>query len=456
MKKQLLLAVLPALLVLSACNGGGQVKEKYDDLLEDTLAHEEIFDQQEQGLAPRRLLGPNVGGLRFEDPTPQTEKEEVGTPYIGVQSIVSGNTVSFRFVAAVQFTNANQRELATATWTRTVSKADGTAYPKDTTAPTPACTTAYKKLSNGGSALTIEAFNAAHNNSTYTHFVVYTLRNINLDTYAGSDYYVSAYLSIGGLGGDPLVSKAIAIRFDRAEKYTYVAADGLYYLEGSFSGVSKKFDPSAIRTTNNLAEFEYIDFSENDTFVIKEFHNSKFYFHGAQESLVYDGNQKITSCFEAGENNFIKVKSSMGGSYGLYLSRNSSRLYTEGDAPYNVGSGFYVRGDSASGWNNPSDTYQFIKTRSNVGELSNVYLKVGQFKIGNYDSYDNEWGYYGYRRTGYSGYDWHNCVIGNAAGNFGPGDGQNGQTCNIKCNVAGYYDIYITNNNYVSFEVHSA
>ena len=77
MKKQLLLGFLPALLVLSACNGGGQVKEKYDDLLEDTLAHEEIFDQQEQGLAPRRLLGPNVGGLRFEDPTPQTEKEEI-------------------------------------------------------------------------------------------------------------------------------------------------------------------------------------------------------------------------------------------------------------------------------------------------------------------------------------------------------------------------------------------
>lgn len=423
MKKQLLLGFLPALLVLSACNGGGQVKEKYDDLLEDTLAHEEIFDQQEQGLAPRRLLGPNVGGLRFEDPTPETEKEEVGTPYIGVQSIVSGNTVSFRFVAAVQFTD-EQRGLATATWTRAVSKADGTAYPKDTTDPTPACTTAYKKLSNGVSALTIEDFNAAHNDSTYTHFVVYTLRNINLGTYAGNDYYVSAYLSIGGLGGDPLVSKAIAIRFDRNEKYVYAAGDGEYVLSGTFNGVEKNIEPSAVRTQDNKAEFTFIDFVENDSFAIREFYNTKLYFHGAEECLNYSGNEKITSCFEAGENDFIKVKSSMVGSYDLYLSRTENRLYTQNGAPFGVHNGFYLKGDF-NGWV-AEDNYEMFTVRDNVAVIENVQISAGEkFKVYKNWGNNNE-GWYG----------WHDDKVSNN-GEFKNTNGD------IECVTGGYYTIFL-------------
>ena len=100
---------------------------------------------------------------------------------------------------------------------------------------------------------------------------------------------------------------------------------------------------------------------------------------------------------------------------------------------------YYIRGDAANGWG-IDDSYVLRKSAddNNYGEILDVYLKAGSFKIAD-EKWESQWGYE---------YDGHATVIGGAAANFAEGDSDN----NIKCNVAGYYDIYLTKNNYISIE----
>ena len=211
MKKKFLIAIIPALLALSACQGGAQEKVDKNLFLEDTLAHEEIFgDINFSDLMPKasKLGQPGIRKLG-SDPVEHPDLD----PAIGVQSKVeSAGYISFRFVAAVEFTKENIGP-TNAQWTRTVSKKDGSSYPKDT--GNIECTTAYTSLSSDGDPYTIDDFNEAQDpDSTYTHFVVYTLRNVPVDS---NDYFVSAYLTLSGVGGLSLTSKAVAINASQTE-----------------------------------------------------------------------------------------------------------------------------------------------------------------------------------------------------------------------------------------------
>ena len=118
MKKRVLLALLPAAMILTACAGIAP-KENNNLFLEDTLTHEEIFNDVEfksVGFAPRRNLAP-------------VENAEVP---IGVQySAVSAGKVSMRFVAAIKVDGETPEEKqaalahTTAVWTRALYDEDG-------------------------------------------------------------------------------------------------------------------------------------------------------------------------------------------------------------------------------------------------------------------------------------------------------------------------------------------
>ena len=329
MKNKYFLGVIPALLVLSACNGGAQKEQANykNDFLEDTLAHEEIFGSVEEGLAPRRLSGPNFSTLSFEDPVLDPELNPDVTnehPTIGVQTFYNEaeNKVSFRFVAAVHFDDADAREATNAVWTRSVSKADCSAYPLDAdVTPAPECTTAYKKLSNDGGAYTIEKYNSDHGGTGYTHFVVYTLRNIDLSKYAGSDYYVSAYLSLSGAVGD-VSSKAIAIRFDRNKKYSYAHDVGTGFIEGTFSGTPTVIEKTAVENDSNAASFKNRTIAKGDTFIIKAFDGTKLKIRNAS-NFTGDGNN--SGYYFSAEDG--KMKATYTGSFDLYLN-SSHQIYT--------------------------------------------------------------------------------------------------------------------------------
>ncbi len=102
---------------------------------------------------------------------------------------------------------------------------------------------------------------------------------------------------------------------------------------------------------------------------------------------------------------------------------------------------YYIRGDAANGWGiDESYVLRESADDNNYGEILDLYLKAGSFKIA-----DENWS--GGTVWGYE-YDGHTTITGGAAANFTAGDSDN----NIKCNVAGYYDIYLTKNNYISIE----
>lgn len=430
MNKKALLLVLPALLVLSACQAAPKAKQN-NLFLEDTLAHEELFDANALNMNVRKTAAqenhddvsvqPRAELNESSDPVVHPDDND---PTIGVQTLSqSAGHISFRFVAAVTFTNENIGSTV-AKWTRTVSKADGTAYPMDTADYE--VTTAYTSLSADGDPYTIEQFNGAHGNAGYTHFVVYTLRNVPVDS---NDYYVSAYLTLSVNDSVTLTSKAIAINASNTHSFSYVPKDGEYFISGSFGGNTEYIEATAVRTTNNKAEFEYLDLNAGDTFVINEFYDTKLYVHGATECLEYDGNTKIKSCFE-GDNGKIKVKASMGGSYGLYLSKTENRLYTEEGAPYGVHNGFYIKGDM-NGWA-AVDAYEMFNDRSDVAILHSVNLTADQqLKIWKqWNENNEEW------------FGWHDDKVSTDSTLFSWANGGN-----IKCNVTGTYDI-ILNSNY--------
>ena len=424
MKKKFLLAVIPALLAMSSCTFmQSAAVVKNNDLLEDCLAHDELFGNAElQEVEPEAQREQQP--LRTSDPG--FDPEENVSPYIGVQSFVADGKVSFRFVAAVRFESVAAREQTAVTWHRSVTSPSGAFVKEEGVDAVPECNTAYLALNNNGTSYSIDDFNEDHNDSNYTHFVVYTLRNVSLTTYAG--HYVSAYLSFsktGESGIDPVSSKAIAINVERTEKYVYTASDGYCYIDGTFSGTPRKIAATRVRNGSNKAEFEYVNFAAGDTFVFNEFYNTKLYVHGSAECLEYDGNTKIKSCFEDDGFGKIKVKASMGGSYGLYLNTTGNHLYTEEGAPFGVNNGFYLKG-GMNGWAAVA-AYEMFNDRNNVAVLESVTITAGEeFKIW------KDWG------GSESWFGWHDDKVSTDGTLFSWATGDN-----IKCNSTGTYNVFL-------------
>ena len=308
MKKKILLAVLPALLVLSACQAGPRAKDN-NLFLEDTLAHDEIFGSVEleaRSLQPRKL----------DDPVEHPDADNFS---IGVQSQVEKTgCISFRFVAAVRFLET-ELDPTQASWRRTVSYSNGTA--RISTGDI-SCTTAYTKISNGGGAFSIDDYNSAHNltgENQFTHFVVYTLRNVPVDS---NNYYVSTYLKLTPKadGGKTFDSKAVAINADKSQKYVYTANLGT-----TFMVLTHNSSETIINTTNTRASDEDDKFQKSnltlasgDSFVIKEFHDTHLYVKGSE---VVTGEKNPAGYYFSDNSGAINVN--YAGKFNLFLNKSN-------------------------------------------------------------------------------------------------------------------------------------
>ena len=317
MKKKFLLAIIPALLAMSSCTYMQSATAiKGNELLEDTLAHEELFDNVEfeaRSLLPKRIV---------DDPVEHPDND----PVIGVQSFVNGDYVSFRFVAAVAFSNSNLGP-TNASWTRTVSKVTTTntttgaytlTYPKDT--DDYEVTKAYLSLSAAGEPYTIEQFNEAHGGTEYTHFVVYTLRNVPIAE--NEEYYVCAYLNLSD--GVSLTTKAVAVNSRRTLKVTHDRYLGAFFLTGSFTDVPVKATTSrASGDADVRATFNGIRLSKDQRFVINEFYNTKLYVKGSSTQTSGSGSGTY---FEVSDN---QLKAKLDGTFTYNFSyKNSEALET--------------------------------------------------------------------------------------------------------------------------------
>lgn len=349
MKKTFLIALLAGSMLASCATAAKvNVNSNKNIMLEDTLAHDEVFGAQSNGFVKPFRLG--------DDPVEHPDSDSS----IGVQWTDDGTYVSFRFVAAVTFTNENIGP-TNAVWTRTVSSPDGSSFPKDT--GTFECTKAYTKISNGGGAYDITDFNAAQEPDTsYTHFVVYTLRNIPKATYG--DYYVCAYLNLSGEGGVNQQTKAIAITVNRSETYVHNAYLGAFFMEGTFNGTPDIIEPTSVRETegaDNKATFEGLSLHKDDSFVIKEFYGTKLYVKG---SARFSGNSDYYFADDSGS-----IKANFDGTYNLFLNK-SDEIHTTAS---NVVRPIYVSLKNVSWWgtgawtaiyafNNSTSTSRWYKT----------------------------------------------------------------------------------------------
>ena len=114
---------------------------------------------------------------------------------------------------------------------------------------------------------------------------------------------------------------------------------------------------------------------------------------------------------------------------------------------------YYLRG--LGDWDNVNPTYQLVAHEGDKGAILGVSLAADQeFKIAD-STWNNEWGYWGYKVNG-GDYEYPNpgytIVIGGAAANFDQHSSSGDGVKNIKVKTAGTYNIYLTSNNYISIE----
>ena len=125
-------------------------------------------------------------------------------------------------------------------------------------------------------------------------------------------------------------------------------------------------------------------------------------------------------------------------------SAEASETPVSSEAP--VATGLYLRGTAVGGWD-VAAANELQPHEGDRGAILNVTFAVGDFKIGNAD-WSQQWGWK-YKNDDEA--EDHVTVIGTAKDNFEAAEGVDN---NIHCKVAGAYDVYLTNNNYISIEPH--
>ena len=441
MKKKLLLVCIPALMLLGACAGAQPEADAADEFLEDTLLHEEVFSDVSSlfGKARRNALPEDV---------------DTSVPAVGVQKADNGSTYSVRFIAATTL-DAGALSDGKAVWTRAMYKDTGVQY-KAATAKT--SLVAYTTLRDGsGTEYTIDDFKAIYG-SDYKSFVVYTMLNIPKTTY--DNYYLNAYLTIDPGTESSKTSNVLATNIVGTKRVSFSTSYTGCFLRGKIDGVNNTYLRQDSPTKgdypeNNYASFSY-DLKAGDNFLIVQNDTTNNEFRIWDSScLTYSGNTEILKQFEDNGKGKIQVKADENHNYTLYLNKESQLWRSYADLS---GAGFYVRGPAVgdSGWSDLS--HEFTTSTGNVGQLLNVHLDEENFKLAS-SSWGDQWGYWGYKRNGWEGYDYHNSldygtiknVKGGAKDNFVEGGDYN--VHNIWCDAAGYYDIYIGTDGYIYIEV---
>ena len=391
MKKRVLLALLPAAMILAACAGAGQKANDKNVLFnEDTLAHEELFEQKGFG---------KIHKLSHLDSS---------LPAIGVQRsdvkeiTVSGtptNVVSIRFVAAV---NLDSEHLADAhpVWTRVLYEEDGDGVLKGV--DTLESTKAYTKINDGGSGTLPSAF------GEYNYFVTYTMTNIPV---AYNNCYFNVSLSLGGVS-----SRVLATTVDLSSHFSFNSTSNNFFLTGTFSGAPGDIAQDGTTHENwegqNAASFTTPYLNAGDSFMVVQRTATIF----KMWSNMNDGDANLN------DNDAGRIIVGQPHKYRLYLNTSDQLYHTT----YNEGTVYYVRGPATSGdWSNlTNDNFRLVNDPDNLGFIR-VNLGEGAFKLTHKEDWNNAIGYW-------------DCDDGGAKDDTITYDGDG----NFVCSEAGLYDIY--------------
>lgn len=418
MKKKLLLIALPALMVLSGCANIQKEQPKVEEqpaveFEEDTTACEEIFGEAVEAKQP---------AIRKMDVVDTQDDYKIGYQIHfddKEDENAANDVISIRFIAAINATYSSM------VWSRGISAEDGDVAKafgnkrSDGTTPL-ASSVVYSSLSNGGEDI-MRAEQGDY--AAYTGFIVYSIRNIPYED--NKDYYIGVSLLMDAVQTD---FYAVKIETNGAHSSSTDAfklsntKDA--YLRGTINGSEQFVGEKADIKGLNKAAFE-TDFVEDDSFYIIEKSSTAFKFWNSS-SLTYDGNTKITSCFEnnSGE---IKLKDGKAGNYRLFLN-GEGRLYTEEGAPYNVHNSFYIKGDMNS-WT-ATDSWRLYNDRDNRAVSHKISLEYNQeFKVWEDSGGEGYW------------YGWPGQKVSETADWFVAKSNNTGD--NIVCKHAGDYILFV-------------
>ena len=254
MKKKVFLTVIPALMVLSACqplsaNAGANVNL----FAEDTLAHEEIFGEARLEKTGVQKLAPVV---------------DSSSPAIAIQTMESAGNISIRFVAAIKVKDGDLAN-TDAVWTRAMYNGGNGDVVSGKQAKQYQSSKAYTTINDGGSGLSISDFNKDHK-TDYTHFVVYTMMNIPLED--AGNYLLSVYLDVDNKNDDnyDAASKIVATSVNQNKLISFPRNQNdqsAYFLQGRINGVDNAVMNSSGAPDGNMARFAG-DFVHSDSFYI--------------------------------------------------------------------------------------------------------------------------------------------------------------------------------------------
>lgn len=336
MKKKLLLAVLPALLVLSACNplsSYAAAGTKVNQFAEDTIAHEDIFGEAQEV-------------EQFEKPVAfqRNPGEDITAPKIGYQiKYDSGeNTLAIRFLAAVKDLNVK------AYWRRGVAGPDGNPINSKVFSNTFEPVTKYYKSLTAGDE-TITAGEAPY--ADYEGFVVYTIYGIPYNA-TNKQAYVAAYVNLvgdengqddgaGGTYNKHSNSVGLAVSIERKSEeanepdlknvFTFDPTYTGHFLQGTINGVvydggtNGLYRESANTPSGNFAWYENVPLETTDSFASFYYsQDSTFEFFG---SSFFD---KSAGFFKKSTSISGYVSPILQGSYKLSVSSgNANHIYTQ-------------------------------------------------------------------------------------------------------------------------------
>ena len=437
MKKKLLLIALPALMVLSGCSNALVEQPALNNdaivLEEDNLAHEEIFGGQAiKGPAIRKMS--DVGVDTDYKVGYQIHFDDKGT----VDD--SDDMISIRFIAAIKADYTVKR------WTRAVSSVAGGEIKALSDHRRVAeedvyfdSSVVYTHLANGEGNDVMDATQGAY--ADYTGFIVYSLLNIPYE--ANKNAYVGVTLALDAVQTDFYAVKIEKNGAGTASAHHFKFAsnkDGFFLAKGE-----SVVDADGSTRGDNAASFT-ANLAANDTFLVAQKTASLF--------KVWDG-----TCLGSADANIVNdnglIKANTAARYVFFLNGSNGIYHLK----YSEPTSFYLRGTAGEGWGNNegeigiTDAYRFVTDPDNKGVLLGVDLTVGDFKISD-QNWSHQWGYYQCKDGGdfWTPDSAPTIVIGGAAANFEVAEGE-GSDRNIHCKVAGTYNIYLTNNWYVSFEL---
>ena len=259
MKKRLVLAILPALMVLSGCKSlYSAAAVKVDLFAEDTLAHDEVFGSGSLGV---RKANPFKLDLNPVDSS---------SPAIAVQTKVeSADHISIRFVAAVRLDTVHDGALShtNIVWTRTMFKDDGSVKKEEDDKPS---LQVYTSILDGETPLSISDFNEANGGTNYTHFAVYTMRNIptsGVDD--ASDYYLNVSVNVSCI--DPSYnaqSKVVATTVDQSTQFSFEAEDTDCFCVKKAGTTFTSYAKAGSTREGYWAAFQNISLSTGNSFLL--------------------------------------------------------------------------------------------------------------------------------------------------------------------------------------------